>query len=293
MGDLLSNEQRAALLQKFQAQGGGPENGLSPEVQQAAVEAGAQQAQAQVEGQPADTGEPAAPEQPPQQPAVPAAPAQPQEDPNAAALASVGFKSVDELIQAFVQQGQETSAMKQQMNQLVGLQKAMENTEELDPQDPQYELRKIVRETIGPLADEMKAQARNRSVQGAWAEDAKSFPDIGDMDKDIAGYLAEHPDLAIDPTGLRQAYHAVRSSKFIPEGKQFDDPKAVERAASNPAVKAAVIKAYLSGIQRGEVVPSAVGGGGNIPLTGEKPKASTISEASNMLREKLGIPKKK
>ena len=283
----LPDDQKQAFLAQLQSQGGGPGVEISPEQQQAAIDAGAQQAQADTQGQPADAGAPAAP----QQPAAPEAPAQPQVDPSAEALASVGFQSVDELIQAFVQQGQAASQMQTQLRQLAGLQKAMENTDELDPKDPQYELRKAIRETIGPLAEEMTAQARNRAVQGAWAEAAKGFPDIGEMDKDIAAYLAENPDLSIDPSGLQQAYHAVRSKKYIPEGKMLEDPKFIEKAAANPAIRDAVIKSYLSALQRGDAVPPSVGGGGggSVPLTGPKEGPKTMDDAKSRMKAFLGV----
>lgn len=300
MAGLIPEDKKQAFLQQLQSQGGGSGSELSPQEQQAIVQQGADQAKADLEGAGAEAPvDPNAPVQPEQQPAAqetPAAPAvpatQPQEDPNAQLLAGLGFDNVQALADAFSQLSESYAQTKQETERLLNLQQAMGTEEELDESTPQGQMKKMLREMLGPLADEARNTARNRAIAEAWNLDAKKFPDFADLQGDINGYIQANPDLAIAPDGLKRAYHAVRSNRYKSDADLLKDPKFVEKMASNPDVKAAVLKAHMASIAANGEIPASVGGGGNVPLTGPGKKPTTVAEASNALRALFGVPRK-
>ena len=70
----------------------------------------------------------------------------------------------------------------------------------------------------------------------------------------------------------------------------FRDAEFVKRAASNDKVKNAVISEYLAESARnGDNVPVSIGGGGNVPLTGQKAAPSSMDQAKKGLSKMLGL----
>lgn len=280
--DMLPPEVRAKFEQALQNDPKNQTEALPPDAQAAALNQGAQAAQAEIAATEGADAPPAA-----EQPPVPAAP-EPAPDPNAAILAQYGFKSVQEMADAFATASQESAKANDTLRQMTAFQQAVGNENQLNPDDPNYPALKAVYDKFAPALEYLSTEARNRMVQKAWSESAKNMPDIGDLDADIGAFLKENPQLSIQEDGLARAYHAVRSSKYRPESQLLNDPEFVKKAASSDAVKSAVIEAYLTNIQRnGESVPPSINSGGGIPLTGAKAQPKTMAEANKALEQML------
>lgn len=287
----LPPEARAQFLAQLQAQGGGPVEGLSPEQQQAAINQGAQAAAADMGGQGTDVPPTDAPQgqAAPAQPAAPVAPAAPAQDPNAALLQELGVASVQELAEKFKAMSEGFGQLKDEHEQLLGFQQAINNTEELDPKDPDYGTKKVFREMFGPVADEFTKNAKLKALAEAWNLDARGLADAEELLPEINAHIQKNPRLSQDPTGFRQAYNAVKAGKHRSVDQLFADPDFIAKASQNEAVKKAVIQAHLEGLARNGEVPPAVGQGGNTPFTGAPAKPKTLEEANKALGKLLGV----
>lgn len=276
-------------VQAFMAnlpQGGGPEEDIPPVQQDQAMQEGAAMAEADIAAQEADAsgapGEPIEGQPPaPAAPAAPAAPVVPE------AVTALGFSTPEDMAAAYEQLSQQTQEMREQLEQIVAMQQAIDTEETLDPKAPDYMAKKTFREMMGPFYDKLKTEARNKLVQGAWAKDAAGMPDLDAFNADISEFFRENPALAVDTTGLRQAYHAARSKKFRSEDQLFGDPEFIKKAASNKAIADAVMKAQMLNVAGTGDVPQGVDGGG-IPLTGKKQAPKTIKDANAAVRALLG-----
>lgn len=281
----LKPEDVQAFMANLQ-QGGGPEEDITPDQQEQAMQEGAAMAEADIAAQGADAsgapGEPVEGQPPvPEAPMAPAAPVVPE------AVTALGFSTPEEMAAAFEQLSQQTQDMRNQLEELVAMQQAVGTEEELDPKAPDYMAKKTFREMMGPFYDKLKTEARNKLVQGAWAKDAAGMPDLDAFNADISEFFRENPALAVDTTGLRQAYHAARSKKFRSEDQLFGDPEFIKKAASNKAIADAVMKAQMLNVAGTGDVPQGVDGGG-IPLTGKKQPPKTIKDANAAVRALLG-----
>lgn len=277
----LTSEQRAQLEEELNQTGGGPieagvtpEGELTPEAQQQAYEQGAQMAQADAQVQ-AEQGADA--------------PAQQGQPVASQAYAQLGFGSVDELAAAYQQLSQKHEMSMQQLGQLVALQKAVENEDELNPNAPDYAIKRAIREEMAPLYEKMRDDARNKLVQDAWGKSALEMPDLQEFMADIAAYLKEQPELAVREEGLRRAYDTVRSRKYKSEATMMNDPEFIARAAGNEKIKKAVLEAHLGEIARnGDSLPAGIDEGGGTPLTGKKKTPSSMDQAKAGLIAMLG-----
>lgn len=277
----LTPDQQAQLEQELNQTGGGPieesvtpEGELTPEAQQQAYEQGAQMAQADAQVQ-AEQGVDAPSQQP-----------QPEES---QAYAQLGFQSVEELVEAYRNLSQQHEMSIQQLGQLVALQSAIENESELNPNAPDYAIKKAIRDEMAPLFERMRDDARNKLVQDAWGKSAREMPDLEEFMPDIAAFLKEQPELAVREEGLRRAYDSVRSKKYKSERTLMEDPDFIARAANNEKIKKAVLEAHLGEIARnGDSLPASIDEGGGTPLTGKKKSPSSMDQAKAGLLAMLG-----
>lgn len=295
-GFQLPEESRQKFMQALQTQGGGPVEGLSPEQQQQIVNQGAQAAAADMGGQGgADTPPAEAPqgEPAPQQPGAPAIPAsvQGQDQQVTEALRNIGVGSVQELIEKFMAISEGFGQLKDEHEQLLGFRQAINNTEELDPKDPDYGTKKVFREMLGPVADEFTKTAKLKLLAEAWNLDARGLADAEELMPEINAHIQKNPGLSQDPTGFRQAYNAVKAGKHRSEDQLFADPSFIEKASKHPEIMKAVTKAYLENLARNGEVPPAVGQGGNTPFSGAPAKPKTVAEANAALGRLLGVRK--
>ena len=263
MAQYLTPEQEAEFKSKL---GAPAENQPSPE------------AQPPVE----DTGSEAAVDS---APAVP-----PAADPSAAILEELGFSSVEELGNALKEATAQSAQYKDMLSQLLAFQQALDNKAEIEPDDPLNTVKKAVHEEMAPIYEKLQREAQNKIVQEAWGKDAKNMPDLTDMMPEITAYIHEHPELSIANDGLRRAYDGVRSKNYKSESQLLADDAFIAKAAANEKVKEAVIKEYLAAAARnGEGVPTSIGGGGNVPLTGKKQPPNSMEQAKKGLAQMLGI----
>lgn len=274
MADMLSKEQK----EQFVSMLGGAEQqneALSPEQQQQAVDEGVEMAKADL-GEAAD----AAPVTPP---------AEPAEDPNAAALSELGVSSVAELVEKFKELSGRNGEYRDMLSNLVAMQQAVENQQELSPDDPMASVRKAVREEMAPLYEKMSREARNKLVQEAWGKDAENMPGLADAIPEITQFIKEHPELAVSEDGLHRAYDSVRSKKYRSDEELLSDDSFIQKAASNERVRNAVLEKHLADLARnGEEVPPSIGSGGNTPLTGQKKPPNSMEQAKRQLLSRLG-----
>lgn len=221
--------------------------------------------------------------------AAPPAPA-PAVDPNAAILEEAGYASVEEMANALKEISGQSNQYKEMLSQLLAFQQALDNQQQIDPDDPLNTVKKAVREEMAPIYEKLQREAQNKIVQEAWGKDAKNMPDLTDMMPEITAFIHEHPELSIANDGLRRAYDGVRSKNYKSESQLLADDKFIERMASNEKIKDAVIKEYLAAAARnGEGVPTSVGGGGNVPLTGKKQPPNSMEQAKKGLAQMLGV----
>ena len=210
-------------------------------------------------------------------------------DPNAAILEKYGAASVEELAGMLDEASKQSNGYKEMLSQMLAFQQALDNQGEIEPDDPLNTVKKAVREEMAPIYEKMQRDAQNKLVQEAWGKDAKNMPGITDMMPEITAFIQEHPELAIANDGLARAYHTVRSNKYKPESEMLEDKDFIERMASNDKIKDAVIKEYLASAARnGEGVPTSIGGGGNVPLTGAKQPPNSMEQAKSALLQRLG-----
>lgn len=230
-----------------------------------------------------------APADTPAAPVDSGAPAAPAPDPVAEMLSSLGVSSVEELAERYKERDSKATEYKDMLAQILAYQQALDNEEELDSTDPLDSVKKAVREEIKPLYDKLQADARNKVVQEAWSKDAKEMPDIADVMPEITEFIAEHPDLAVANDGLRRAYDSVRSGKYRTEAQMLADDEFVKRMASNEKIKEEVLKNHLGELARsGEGVPTSIGSGGEVPLTGQKAAPNSMQQAKKGLMQLLG-----
>lgn len=273
-------EAQAAFLKELQSQGGDPGEEMSPEQQQAAEQQGAQDAQADLEAAGADTPDVGAQQQAAQQ-----QPAAQQPDPSAQILAQYGFSDLNSFVQAFQQTSAANAKAQEQLLRLTNIQKAMENTDALDDSDP---TKATILGVLQPLLQETQDLTRGQMLRDAWNQDSQTMADLQQFMPDIQAHLKDHPELSVDPAGLRRAYDAVRSRQFRTEDQLLADPKFLEKAKGSKQLKDSIIADYLNDIQRGKNIPASVGAGGSTPLSGEKPKPKTMDEAFGVLTKMLG-----
>lgn len=261
----LSEQQESELLNSLTEAGNTPEGQQSPEAMPP-VEDNAGAA-------PVDAGAPA-----------------PAADPNAAALGELGFTSVEDLIAGYKDIAGKSSEYKEMLSNMLAYQQAVDNQQEIDPTDPMASVKKAVREEMGGVYEKLQRDAKNKMVQDAWLNDSKNLPGLMDVMPEITEYISKHPELSVENDGMRRAYEAVRSSKYRSEDEMFGDAEFVKRAASNDKVKNAVISEYLAESARnGDNVPVSIGGGGNVPLTGQKAAPSSMDQAKKGLSKMLGL----
>lgn len=279
----LTPEQETEFIRQLEqeSQGGVPDGGaLTPGEEQQAFQEGAQMAAAD-----AQNG---------QLPAVDA-PAQPTDqtqtaDAGAQLLSSLGFGSLEELVNAYKETLRSGSELREMLTQISALQQAMENDEQLDPNNPQDQMRIIARNEMKPVLDKQKADARNRLIQDKWnSSEAAKAADLADHMPDIQAILSANPGWALDGEGFQRAYDAARSKKYRSEKALMDDPEFLKRAASNEQVKKLVLEEHLQNIARtGDAIPQGITGGGSTPLTG-KETITSMEEAKRKLQHMLGL----
>jgi len=265
MPGMLSPEQAAAFEQAL-AQGGAPEDGNMPP---------------EPEAPPTDGAPMVPPGAEAPQEAAPAAPTQPQApaDPYADLLASVGVGSVEELVQGFSDLSANLAQTQSALDQLLAMQEAMGNEDELDPTDPDYSMKKYVREYLSPIADKIKVQEMGNRVRDAWNESAKDMPDLQDFMEDISQHMMENGALSTSPDGLKRAYDAVRSAKYRSPDALLADPEFLKKASANDALKKMVIEAHLANIAKNGELPTSIGDGGSPFMTGKKGEVGNMADA--------------
>ena len=266
MPGMLSPEQMAQFEQAL-AQGGAPEDGNMPPEPEAPPTDGAPMA---------PPGADAPPEAPP---AAPAQPNQPPADPYADLLASVGVGSVEELVQGFSELSASLAQTQEALDQMLAMQEAMGNEDELDPTDPEYSMKKYVREFLAPVAEKFKAQELGNRVRDAWNESAKGMPDLADHMEEITQYMMENGVLSTTADGLQRAYDHVRGSKYRNPDALLADPEFLKKAASNDGLKNMVIEAYLANIAKNGELPTSIGDGGSPFMTGKKGEVQNMADA--------------
>ena len=278
----LSAEQEAEFMRGLESQGGDPDGGaLSPEEQQQAMQEGAQMAAADAQnGELPGVDAAGAPENAETQ----------QENADAQLLTQLGFGSVDELANAYREAAREQSQMKELLTQITAVQRSMENEEQLDPNNPEDQVRRIIRSEMKPLLDKQKAEARNLLVRDKWrSSEAAKAADLQELLPEIQAYLTGNPKLAVDEEGLQRAYDAVRSKRYRSEAALMDDPEFLKRVAGDERVQKAVIEEHLRKIARnGEAAPQTITDGGSTPLTGKK-TVSGMESAKQKLASMLGM----
>lgn len=278
----LSAEQEAEFMRGLESQGGDPDGGaLSPEEQQQAMQEGAQMAAADAQnGELPGVDAAGAPENAETQ----------QENADAQLLTQLGFGSVDELANAYREAAREQSQMKELLTQITAMQQSMENEEQLDPNNPEDQVRRIIRSEMKPLLDKQKAEARNLLVRDKWrSSEAAKAADLQELLPEIQAYLTGNPKLAVDEEGLQRAYDAVRSKRYRSEAALMDDPEFLKRVAGDERVQKAVIEEHLRKIARnGEAAPQTITDGGSTPLTGKK-TVSGMESAKQKLASMLGM----
>lgn len=276
----LTPEQEAAFIKDLESQGGVPDGGaLSPEEQQQAIQEGAQMAAADAQNGTMPGAD---------APAEGQAAAQ-QEDANAQALSQLGFGSMDELVNAYKEASRTASEMRDMLTQISAIQQAVDNGEQLDPNDPDARFKQLIDSRMKPLLDSKKAEARNRLVQEKWrASDAAKAADLSNLMPEIQAYLTANPRYAVDEDGLQRAYDAVRSKMYKSEDTLTNDPEFLKRMADNEQIRKMVIEDHLQQIARnGEAVPQSITDGGSTPLTGKK-TVSGMEQAKQKLLSMLG-----
>lgn len=282
MKKMLTPEQQAKFEENLAQQDGIPadEGGeLSSDAKQQALNEGAAMAKADEENTTAPGADTPGQQEPTQQ-----AP-----DPDAQMLQELGFESVSQLVDAFRRVAASEIQMKDTLTQMLALQKAQQNEEELDPNDPSYTVKKAIREEMAPLYEKMKDDTRNRLVRDAWGKSAAGMSDLNDFMPDISEIFKANPDLAVSEDGLQRAYDSVRSKKYRSKEQLLDDPEFIKEAAKNDKIKNAVLEAHLGEIARnGDVIPASIDEGGGVPLTGKKKSVSGLDQAKSQLLKILG-----
>lgn len=281
MAGYLTPEQEAEFIKQLESQGGALDGGaLTPEEQQQAVQEGAQMAaEDAANGQMPGADAPAQPTE--QTPEVNA---------DARLLQSLGFGSLGELANAYKETLKTGSEMREMLTQFAALHQAMENNDELDPNNPEDQMRRVVRSEFAPLYEKQKADIRNRLIQEKWGQSAAAkADDLSEHMDEIQAMLKSNPRLAMDEDGLQRAYDAVRSKKYRSEASLMADAEFLKKVAANPEVKRAVLEEHLQGVARtGDAIPQGITGGGNTPLTGRE-TITSMTDAKNKLAQMLGM----
>lgn len=281
MAGYLTPEQEAEFIKQLESQGGALDGGaLTPEEQQQAVQEGAQMAaEDAANGQMPGADAPA---QPMEQ--------APEANADARLLQSLGFGSLDELANAYKETLRTGSEMREMLTQIAALHQAMENNDELDPNNPEDQMRRVVRSEFAPLYEKQKADIRNRLIQEKWGQSAAAkADDLSEHMDEIQAMLKSNPRLAMDEDGLQRAYDAVRSKKYRSEASLMADAEFLKKVAANPEVKKAVLEEHLQGVARtGDAIPQGITGGGNTPLTGRE-TITSMNDAKNKLAQMLGM----
>lgn len=281
MAGYLTPEQEAEFIKQLESQGGALDGGaLTPEEQQQAVQEGAQMAaEDAANGQMPGADAPA---QPTEQ--------APEANADARLLQSLGFGSLDELANAYKETLKTGSEMREMLTQIAALHQAMENNDELDPNNPEDQMRRVVRSEFAPLYEKQKADIRNRLIQEKWGQSAAAkADDLSEHMDEIQAMLKSNPRLAMDEDGLQRAYDAVRSKKYRSEASLMADAEFLKKVAANPEVKRAVLEEHLQGVARtGDAIPQGITGGGNTPLTGRE-TITSMTDAKNKLAQMLGM----
>lgn len=275
----LTPEQEAEFMRQLSQGGALDESALTPEEQQQAVQEGAQMA-----------AEDAASGQMPVADAPAAAEPTPEVNADAQLLQSLGFGSLDELANAYKETLRTGSEMREMLTQLAALQQAMDNEDDLDPNNPEDQMRRVIRSEFAPMLEKQKADVRNRLVQEKWSQsEAAKAADLSEHMPDIQAILSANPKWAMDEEGLQRAYDAARSKKYRSEESLMGDAEFLKRVAANPDVKKAVLEEYLQGVARtGDAIPQGITGGGNTPLTGRE-TITSMETAKNKLAQMLGM----
>lgn len=252
---------------------------LSPEQQQQALAQGAEMAKADAQG-----GQPAAVAPQPE-----TQPAQPAPNPGEDLIKSLGFGSVEELANAFKEASASQAEMKKMLATIAALDKAQGTEEELDPNDPDARMKSIIRDELKPLRDKAKQDARNLGVQDAWKKYAATRNDLPTHMADIQKFIMEHPSLSTSDDGLERAHDAVLARKYKSESDMLQDPEFVKKAASNEAIRKAVLAEHLNQVSKsGDAVPDGIDNSGSTPLTSTKKiQKNSIKAASDRLRGML------
>lgn len=281
MAGYLTPEQEAEFIKQLESQGGALDGGaLTPEEQQQAVQEGAQMAaEDAANGQMPGAD---APVQPTEQ--------APEANADARLLQSLGFGSLDELVNAYKETLRTGSEMREMLTQIAALHQAMENNDELDPNSPEDQMRRVVRSEFAPLYEKQKADIRNRLIQEKWGQSAAAkADDLSEHMDEIQAMLKSNPRLAMDEDGLQRAYDAVRSKKYRSEASLMADAEFLKKVAANPEVKRAVLEEHLQGVARtGDAIPQGITGGGNTPLTGRE-TITSMTDAKKKLAQMLGM----
>ena len=223
------------------------------------------------------------------------APAQPTEqapeaNADARLLQSLGFGSLDELANAYKETLRTGSEMREMLTQIAALHQAMENNDELDPNNPEDQVRRIVRREHEDILKKYRDNSRNLLIQEKWRQsEAAKAEDIEEHMPEIWTEMMNNPRLAMDEDGLQRAYDAVRSKKYRSEASLMADAEFLKKAAANPEVKKAVLEEYLQGVARtGDAIPQGITGGGSTPLTGRE-TITSMNDAKNKLAQMLGM----
>ena len=276
----LTPEQEAAFIKELESQGGVPDGGaLTPEAEQQAIQEGAQMAAADAQnGTLPGADAPAGADVSTQ-----------QTNADAQALGQLGFGSMDELINAYRESIRKEGEMRSMLTEISALRQALDNEEQIDPNDPDAKTKQLINSAMKPLLDSRKAEARNLLIQEKWrASEAASAADLADLMPDIDAYLKANPRYSVDEDGLQRAYDAVRSKKYKTEEMLMNDPEFLKRMANNEQIKKAVLEAHLQDIARnGEAAPQTITDGGSTPLTSKK-QVSGMEQAKQKLLSMLG-----
>lgn len=276
----LTPEQEAEFIKDLESQGGVPDGGaLPPDAEQQAIQEGAQMAAADAQNGTLPGAD--APEKPDA--------ATQQANADAQALGQLGFGSVDELVNAYREATRKESEMRSMLTEISAIQQALNNEEQIDPNDPDAKTKQMIQSAIKPLLDSKRAEARNHLIQEKWKSSAAaSAADLADLMPDIQEYLKANPRYSVDEDGLQRAYDAVRSKRYKAEDTLTNDPEFLKRMAGNEQIRKAVIESYLQDIARnGEAAPQTITDGGSTPLTSKR-QVSGMEQAKQKLFSMLG-----
>lgn len=258
MTQYLTPRQRQLFLKKLANTDAAEDMRLTPDEQSAALRHGAKMAQADLDSRLNDEDEGSAFLQDDM--------TTPESDALAERLNALGFDEPEALIEAYERLSRRYADLLRDMRHAEAMSRARKNARLLEP-DP---------------------SGRNRLIQNEWIRRADALSDLAQFLPDMAGYIAEHPEYAVETDGLERAYDAVRSHLYRSEEQLLDDPQAVKRLSADPRIRESVLTTHLASLYKSaQDLPAFIDDGGSTP--GAAPSKGGMDKAKikllAMLRE--------